>query len=179
MKRIIMVALSAVSIHTMANPTIDGIWAKPSIATAGEPVSVTFKGTDSETGICAFSVNWGDGSPQVQTKTGRPHRIFPITYQHTYAKPGTYTISAYGKRSGTYLKCLGKAAYKLKVEDATTAAQRNQKCPSDWRISSKTVDGTFTCLPARKGAAKPAKPIACPTGTSYFVNNRALGCERL
>ena len=184
MKRAILIALYSLAFPVLASPTISGISAKPSFATAGEPVRITIGATDAENGICAFAVNWGDGKSSPTTKVGKPNKTFPFTFQHTYAEAGTYKISAYGKRSDTklhldtHLACLGGASYTLKVESAADAAARAQSCPPDWAITHKARDGAFTCTPKVKGAAKPAAAITCPAGTSYFVNNKSLGCEK-
>ncbi len=163
-----------------ANPTIDKITATPSPAKVGEPVTITIEATDAEGGMCGLDLNWGDGNRMPPKKVGGNHKNFPITLQHTYQKPGTYEIKADGKRAETYLGCMGKAKYMLTVEGtAAKAGAGSNACPQDWGLKGKVAkDGSFTCTPKKKGAAKPAQELPCPAGTGYFYGSKALGCEK-
>lgn len=167
------------------NPTIDKITATPSPARVGEPVTITIEASDAEGGMCGLDLNWGDGNRMPPKKVGGNHKNFPITLQHTYQKPGTYEIKADGKRAETYLGCMGKAKLMLAVEAAPMgaakagAAAAGTACPADWKLKGKIAkDGSFTCTPKMKGAAKPAQELPCPAGTGYFYGSKALGCEK-
>lgn len=191
MKRVAVAALfaslsAAVPPAIAGNPSIDKITATPSPAKVGEPVTIVIEAADAEGGMCGLDVNWGDGNRNPPQKVGGNHKNFPITLQHTYQKPGTYEVKADGKRADTYLGCLGKVKYMLTVEAATVApgkaggtAVAAPACPADWAPKGKAAkDGSFTCTPKKKGAAKPDKALACPAGTSYFFSAKALGCEK-
>lgn len=166
---------------TFAAITIDKITATPSPAKAGQPVQVTIDAKNPEDGICGVGIKWGDGSRQEPEKVGGQHKTFPLTFQHTYATAGAYKIKADGQRADTYLGCLGKADIIVTVEPAVAApaAPAKASCPADWKMKGKPAkDGSYTCAPAKKGAAKPDKALDCPAGTSYFMSSKALGCEK-
>ena len=184
MKRFVAASLFAAALPAFAaSPTIDKITATPSPAKVGQPVTITIEATDAEGGMCGLDLNWGDGNRNPPQKVGGNHQNFPITLQHTYQKPGTYEVKADGKRADTYLGCLGKVKYMLTVEAAApgkaAAGAAAAPCPADWALKGKVAkDGSFSCTPKKKGAAKPDKELACPQGTSYFFGAKALGCEK-
>ncbi|MBK8523788.1 MAG: PKD domain-containing protein [Betaproteobacteria bacterium] len=178
-RTLIALAFAAPLTAFAANPTIDKITATPSQAKVGEPVTITIEASDAEGGMCGLDLNWGDGNRMPPKKVGGNHKNFPLTLQHTYTKPGTYEIKADGKRAETYLGCMGKAKLMLTVEGAAAAAGGKPACPADWKLKGKAAkDGSFTCAPSKKGAAKPEKELTCPAGTSYFFSSKSLGCEK-
>jgi hypothetical protein len=182
MKRAALIALLAISIPAFASPSVESVTVTPSPAKVGQAVKLTISAKDAADGICGLDVWWGDGNRDKPKKMGGQHGVFPITVEHTYNKPGTYTIRANGNRAGNYLGCVGEATANLTVEAvAATAAAAPTKaaCPTDWMLKGKAAkDGSYTCTPKKKGAAKPEKPIDCPAGTSYFMSSKALGCEK-
>lgn len=179
-RTLIALALSAPLAALAANPTIDKITATPAPSKVGEQIAITIEASDAEDGMCGMVVNWGDGNRTEPKKVGGNHKNFPIVMQHTYAKPGTYEIKANGARAETYLGCMGKVKYMHTVDGAVaTAAPGKPACPADWAMKGKAgKDGSFTCTPKKKGAAKPEKEPGCPAGTSYFYGSKALGCEK-
>lgn len=181
MRRILIAAALTLPMSAFAGPTIDKISATPSPSKAGETVTITIEASDAENGMCGLSLNWGDGNKMPPKKVGGNHKNFPLTMQHTYAKPGTYEIKADGARAETYLPCMGKVKYMHTVEAAAaaTGAAAGSPCPADWALKGKVAkDGSFTCTPKKKGPAKPAQELTCPAGTSYFFGSKALGCEK-
>lgn len=188
MKRFALAALFAslsAALPAFASPTVDKISATPSPGKAGEPVTITIEASDAENGMCGMSLNWGDGERMPPKKVGGNHKNFPLTLQHTYQKPGTYEIKADGARAETYLPCMGKVKYMHTVDAAAAPAKAAagktavSACPADWALKGKAgKDGSFTCTPKKKGAARPGQEFACPQGTSYFFGARALGCEK-
>lgn len=185
MKRAVLTALLTIAIPAFASPAIETVTATPSPAKVGQAVKITIEARDPSDGICGLDVFWGDGNREKPREMGGPNPGFPISIEHTYSKPGTYTIKANGKRAGNSLGCVGEAKAKLTVvaaaEAATTApaATKAAACPTDWTMKGKAAkDGSYTCTPKKKGAAKPEKAIDCPTGTSYFMSSKALGCEK-
>ena len=164
-------------------PTIEKITASPSPAKVGQAVTITIDAQNAAEGMCGLDLNWGDGNREKPKKVGGNHKPFPLTFQHTYSKPGTYEIKADGKRAETYLGCMGKVKYMITVDAAaaakTAGAPATSPCPTDWMLKGKAAkDGSYTCTPKKKGAAKPEKAIDCPAGTSYFMSVKALGCEK-
>jgi hypothetical protein len=191
MKRTALTALLAVALPVFLpvspafadSPTIEKITAAPSPAKVGQPVTITIDAQNAAESMCGLDLNWGDGNREKPKKVGGNHKPFPLTFQHTYSKPGTYEIKADGKRAETYLGCMGKVKYMITVEAAAAAATAampaKPACPVDWALKGKAAkDGSYTCTPKKKGAAKPEKAIDCPAGTSYFMSSKALGCEK-
>lgn len=180
MKRTVLVSLLAIALPVFAGTSIESVTSIPTPAKAGEPVSVTISSTDADGGMCGMEVEWGDGSVTLK-QVGGNHKPFPLTLQHTYAKPGDFRIKASGKRVETYLPCSSQVRYIIKVEGAAPAAADTAKaaCPTGWAMKGKaTKDGSYTCAPKAKGAKKPEKELACPAGTSYFFSSKSLGCEK-
>lgn len=175
-------ALALPSAGALAAPAIADIVAAPSPARAGQPVKVTVGAGNADNAICGLTVHWDDGQSERPQKVGDKWGGFPRTFEHTYAKPGTYKIKAEGQRAGTFLACGGEATTTLVVEAAAKAAApgaTKTPCPDGWGMKGKAAkDGSFTCTPKKKGAAKPEKALDCPAGTSYFMGNKALGCEK-
>lgn len=181
MRRILIASALILPLSAFAGPTIDKISATPSPSKTGETVTITIEASEAENGMCGLSLNWGDGNKMPPKKVGGNHKNFPLTMQHTYAKPGTYEIKADGARAETYLPCMGKVKYMHTVEAAAAAPDKaaGSACPADWALKGKVAkDGSFTCTPKKKGAAKPAQELTCPAGTSYFFGSKALGCEK-
>ena len=185
MKRKLLIALFVTALPASAafaeSITIEKVTATPSPVKVGQPVQITIEASNADQGVCGLSVKWGDGVREKPEKVGGRHKTFPLTFQHTYTKPGTYEIKADGKRAETYLDCMGKATTMITVEPAAVAAATPAKttCPVDWALKGKVAkNGSYTCTPKKKNAAKPEKPQDCPEGTSYFMSNKALGCEK-
>ena len=185
MKRTLLTALFVVALpasSAFAAITIDKITASPSPVKAGQPIHVTIDARNAEEGVCGLGLKWGDGSSEKPEKVGGRHKTFPLTFQHTYAAAGSYKIKAEGTRADTYLGCLGKADIIVTVEAVAAAAPATPEkvtCPANWKMKGKPAkDGSYTCNPAKNGAAKPDKPLDCPAGTAYFMSSKALGCEK-
>lgn len=180
-------ALALTAPPVFASPAIATVTVTPSPARAGQPVRITVSASDAENAICGLTVHWDDGQSERAQKVGDKWGGFPRSFEHTYARPGRYIIKAEGQRAGTFLPCGGEATVTLLVEAAAmptaqtgTAAPSVARpaCPAGWTLKGKAgKDGSFTCAP-KKGAGKPEQPLACPAGTSYFVSNKALGCEK-
>ncbi len=179
MRRILIAtALSLPLAAFAASNTIDKIVSTPTPGKAGSPISVTISAAEADGGMCGMEVEWGDGAV-TKKQMGGNHPNFPITLEHTYAKPGDYRIKASGKRIDTYLGCMGQFRHIVKIEGGAAAAAAGGTCPEGWGMKGKAAkDGSFTCTPKAKGAKKPEKELACPAGTSYFVSNSKLGCEK-
>jgi hypothetical protein len=181
MKRAALIGLLAISGTAFASPSIETVTVTPTPAKVGQAVKITISAKDPSEGVCGLDVWWGDGKRDKPRKMGGKHEVFPLTLEHTYSKPGTYTIKANGKRADSYLGCVGEATAKLTVEAAAAAASAPMKaaCPTDWVLKGKAAkDGSYTCTPKAKGVAKPEKPMDCPAGTSYFMSSKAVGCEK-
>lgn len=186
MKNTLLFLLLTAAFPAIAATTVDSVTVSPAPAIAGQAIKITVGANDvAEGGVCGLVVHWDDGSSEPPQKVGANWPNFPRSFEHTYAKPGTYKIKAEGARAGSNLGCVGSAVTSVTVAAATpvaapaAAASIALTCPGGWKMKGKVAkDGTFSCTPAKKGAAKPDAPIACPTGTSYYVSNSKLGCEK-
>lgn len=161
---------------------ISSVTFSPSPAKAGQPVKVTVNADDVDgNSSCGLTIHYDDGSSESPQRVGGKDPNFPRTFEHIYAKPGSYKVKAEGERAMTSLGCVGDKVETLVVEAAAPAAATSIKtvCPDGWGMKGKIAkDGSYSCTPKKKGAAKPESAIACPTGTSYFVSSKALGCEK-
>ena len=158
---------------------IDSITFSPSPAKAGQPVKVTVNSDEVDANAnCGLTVHYDDGSSEPPQRVGGKDPNFPRTFEHIYAKPGSYKVKAEGQRAMSSLGCMGEKIETLIVE-APAATASKAACPDGWGMKGKVAkDGSFSCTPKKKGAAKPEKAVDCPAGTSYFVSSKALGCEK-
>lgn len=167
-------------------PALAGTISKVSItppggAQVGQKVTVQIDLTETDTGICGIEVEFGDG--QRNTFKIKPDTKLPIVVEHAYKTPGEPKLRVAGNRVENALSCSGKeiTMYKVSPAPATAAAPAASACPAEWSLKGKVgKDGSFTCVPAKgvKDAKKPAQPLPCPAGTSYFTKGKSLGCEK-
>jgi len=112
-------------------------------------------------------INYGDGDGLDVKVVNRDQ--FPRTFTKTYARPGTYTISAEGKKVTTHFGCTGGAKATLVVEAAPAAAA--------------TAPATAPAPAAAPGATPAAKAAApsCPVGyqASYAAKDGSFQCRQI
>jgi hypothetical protein len=154
----------------------------PSIV-AGTQAKITVDGEDDA--ICGLRVEYGNGDVDV-TKMSAGKDVFPRSFSHTYAQPGTFTVMAKGGRDGNTLGCQGNATTTITVTAPppgaiAAGAAPWPACPDGYRLDRRSVSrrtGAFTCT-GMKGAQLPPSGLACPEGTAYFTNTRGtlLGCK--
>jgi hypothetical protein len=127
-------------------------------------------------------VHFDDGTESRNIKIDGNEGKFPYSFGKTFAKAGSYSIKAEGKKITTHFPCVGAATTKLVVEGAPVAAQpAAAACPDGYKMSGKKGKaGDFSCK-GGKGVAAPAKPLACGEGLEYFANDKAkqVGCRKL
>jgi hypothetical protein len=126
-------------------------------------------------------VHFDDGSESRNVKIDSQETKFPVSVFKTYAKPGTYSIKAEGKKITTHFPCVGTASAKLVVEAALPGAKLPAPaCPDGYKLIGKVGKaGEYSCK-GGKNAAAPAKAPACGDGLEYFANEKAkqLGCRK-
>ncbi len=175
-------SLSSLSAAALAAPSISSVTAAHTSVHTGQPVKITVNADNAAGGICGLVVHYGDGKSEEPQKVGGSWPEFPRAFEHTYARPGTYTIKAEGQRAGSYLSCSGEATLQLTVEappPPPVAAPAKPQCPEGWAMKGKVAkNGAFTCTPKKKGAKKPETPLPCPEGTNYFASGNRLGCGK-
>ena len=153
----------------------------PNPVRAGQAVNITIAAEGEAPGFCGMVVHFDDGSESRNVKVDGSEAKFPVTISKTYAKAGTYSIKAEGKKITTHFPCNGTATAKLVVEAAPGAGQPARAvCPDGYKMAGKTGKaGDFVCK-GGKGASAPAKPLVCADGLEYFANDKArqLGCRK-
>ncbi len=98
----------AVSLPAFDLPEIGSVEVA-STAKVGESVQITVKASKNGTSVCGVLVNFGDGSNQ-QIKVNEDNAKLPISVEHTYKKPGKYTVQVSGKKITTHHSCKGGAS---------------------------------------------------------------------
>ncbi len=187
MKYQLSFALMLASTLAMAQAQQSGIGAikfEPGTVRAGQEVRITISADGEAPGFCGMVVHFDDGSESRNIKIDGKEGKFPVTIAKTYAKAGSYSVKAEGKKITTHFPCMGTATAKLVVEAAPAAVAPVAKaaaCPEGYKMVGKAGKaGDFSCK-GGKGAMVPAQPLACATGLEYFHNDKArqLGCRKL
>lgn len=151
---------------------------EPASARAGQEVKITVSADGEAPSYCGMVVHFGDGSESRNFKIDGNEAKFPVSFSRTFAKPGTFTVKAEGMKVTTHFPCMGKATASVVVEAAAEAAK--PACPQGYKMIGKAGKaGDFSCKGA-KGAAAPAKTMACADGLEYFANDKTaqLGCRK-
>lgn len=161
---------------------IGAVKVDPSPARAGQEVKITIAAEGEAPSYCGMVVHFDDGDSR-NIKIDSNESKFPVTISKTYAKPGTYSIKAEGKKVTTHFPCLGVAKALLVVEAAPVAAKPapdGVACPDGYKMIGKAGKaGDFACK-GGKGAMAPAKALTCAGGLEYFANDQArqVGCRK-
>jgi hypothetical protein len=159
---------------------IGAVKVEPNPVRTGQEVRITISSESDSAGYCGMVVHFDDGAESRNIKVDGSETKFPVTISKTYAKPGTYSIKAEGKKVTTHFPCVGTATAKLVVEGSPAATQPAAACPDGYKMIGKTGKaGDFSCK-GGKGATAPAKALVCADGLEYFANDKAkqLGCRK-
>lgn len=164
---------------------IGAVKVEPNPAKAGQEVKITVSADGEAPQFCGMVVHFDDGSESRQIKIDGKEGKFPVTIAKTYAKAGSYSIKAEGRKITTHFPCVGNATAKLVVEGAPApapaAAAPAPVCPEGYKMTGKVGKaGDFTCK-GGKGAKAPAQPMACGEGLESFSNDKAkqVGCRKI
>jgi len=150
----------------------------PPVVKAGQEVKITI-GVDGEApSFCGMVVHFDDGTSAEFKIDGRERKL-PMTISKVYAKAGSYSVKAEGKKVTTHFPCVGAVEQRLTVEGgATQGAKADAACPEGYVLKGKMgKTGSFTCN-AGKGAKKPEKVLECGNGLEYFQTKTSLGCRK-
>jgi len=150
----------------------------PPVAKAGQEVKITI-GVDGEPpSFCGMVVHFDDGTSAEFKIDGRERKL-PMTISKVYAKAGSYSVKAEGKKVTTHFPCVGAVEQRLTVEGgAMPGAMAGAGCPEGYAMKGKMAkSGAFICA-AGKGAKKPEKVMDCANGLEYFQTKTALGCRK-
>ncbi|OHC61995.1 MAG: hypothetical protein A2040_16490 [Rhodocyclales bacterium GWA2_65_19] len=164
---------------------IGAVKVEPSPARAGQEVKITVSAEGEAPTFCGMVVHFDDGGESRNIKIASGESTFPVSISKTYAKPGTYSIKAEGKKITTHFPCVGTATAKLVVEGAPAAAATKPAtaaavCPDGYKMTGKMGKmGDFACK-GGKAAAMPAQALACGAGLESFANEKArqVGCRK-
>ena len=163
---------------------IGAVKVDPSPARAGQEVKITISADGEAPGFCGMVVHFDDGSESRNIKIDSKEAKFPVVISKTYAKAGSYSIKAEGKKITTHFPCVGSASVKLAVEADPAAAKQAAAapaCPEGYKMLGKAGKaGDFSCK-GGKGAMAPAKALSCADGLEYFANDKAkqVGCRKM
>jgi hypothetical protein len=91
-------------------------------AKAGDSVQITIKASKDGTSVCGLVVNFGDGSNQ-EFKVNAENVKLPISVEHSYKKPGKYTVKANGKKVTTHHSCKGSVSATIAVSAPKKSAK--------------------------------------------------------
>ncbi len=171
-------------VSTLAAAQQGGIGAvkiEPNPAKAGQEVKITIAAEGETPTFCGMVVHFDDGSESRQIKIDSKDAKFPVTITKTYAKAGSYSIKAEGRKITTHLPCVGNATAKLTVEGAAAPAKGTAPaCPEGYKMIGKAGKaGDFSCK-GGKNAKALAQPLACGDGLEFFSNDKSkqLGCRK-
>jgi hypothetical protein len=162
---------------------IGAIKLDPNPARAGQEVKVTISAEGEAPAFCGMVVHFDDGSESRNIKIDGKEGKFPVVISKTYAKAGSYSIKAEGKKITTHFPCTGTATAKLVVEAAPGAAKpaAAAACPEGYKMIGRMCKaGDFACKGGKKAAAPP-QALACGAGLEYFANDKArqVGCRKM
>lgn len=174
----LLVGLAAAPFAFGQQDGIGSVKIEPASAKVGQEVKITVNADGESPAFCGMALDFGDGDVR-DIKVEKEKGGLPLTESKTYAKPGSYTVKAFGKKVTTHLPCGGKAEAGLTVAAAAAPAKAaGPACPEGYRMQGKAGKaGDFSCR-AGKGAKAPEKAPECAAGLEYFQSKTALGCRK-
>ncbi len=136
-------------------------------------------GQVADDGDCGIWIDYGDqGSPDTRV-IGRSAGMFPREFEHTFARPGQFTVTARGERVKQTFGCGGQASTRVTVIEQVQGRGRGApavaSCPDGWQLregSFIAATGAFTCAPSY-----PRERIECGPGLRYFERDNLIGCR--
>ena len=165
---------------------------EPARVQTGQPVKLTANFGNADNPNCGVRVHWGDGQT-MDLKINQTKDV-PLVAQHSYAKPGPYTVMVEPKTQGIAMKCVGanqRAAVEVvalppppasaPAAKAAAGPAKGPSCPAPWKLDAKSVNkktGAYTCT-AKAGTAAPTPAPECPGSLTYFQNTKRgqFGCR--
>lgn len=149
-------ALLAISLQAQ---TLSGLKIEPALPKVGEAVKITLEFSNIETPNCGMKIAFGDGET-TEAKINQTKDVPSYVLSHIYAKPGTYTVIAEPKRSGSSLKCAGK-----NISRAVAVAALPAPAVAPAPAASAAVTPVLPPASAPVVKTEAAKPATlCPAG---------------
>lgn len=159
-----------------ANPVLEGGKAL---------VKFTVTGSAEDSDSCGLWIDYGDGSNPDTRIVNKSEGLFPRVFEHTFTKPGGYSVKAKGQRVKQTFGCGGDAntlvtvmpqAGVKKGAESTRPAAAAPVCPDGWQLVANSVrqrTGEFSCSPKA-----PAAKINCGPGLAYYEKGGTIGCRK-
>jgi hypothetical protein len=145
-------------------------------------VRFTVSGSAEESDSCGLWVNYGDGDSPDTRIVSKSDGLFPRTFEHTFTKPGGFSVKAKGQRVKQTFGCSGEVETFIQVAAAAPAAGASSAaaavpaCPDGWQLAPKSYNkstGAFAC-----SAKPPAAKLACGAGLAYYEKDGLIGCRK-
>lgn len=150
-------------------------------------VKFTVSGVSDDADNCGIWVDYGDGDNPDTRVISKAEGLLPRVFEHTFTKPGGFSVQAKGQRVKTIFGCRGDASTMVTIlapggaKPSQAAAKAVSApvapaCPDGWQVQARSVDkktGAFTCAPTM-----PAKKIDCGPGLAYYESGSVIGCRR-
>jgi hypothetical protein len=153
-------------------------------------VKFTVSGTADESDNCGLHINYGDGDNPDTRIVSQKEGLFPRTFEHTFSKPGGFSVKAFGQRVRQTFGCVGsadtfvtilapeagKGAPAAKSAASAKAAPAAPACPDGWQVTANSFNrntGEFSC-----SAKPPAAKMACGPGLAYYEKGSVIGCRK-
>lgn len=167
----------------------------PPVPKAGQEVRITVAIDGEPPSMCGLVVHFDDGTESRQFKMSGDNK-FPFTLGKVFAKPGSFSIKAEGRKVANHFPCVGAVEKRLIVEApppvtapagqagmsgmaAMVTPSAAPACPEGYTLKGKPGKaGDFTCT-AGKGAKKPEKVLDCGDTLEYFQTKTTLGCRKV
>lgn len=170
---------------------ITGIQASASTAVLQDgkaTIRFTVNGNADDSDNCGIYVQYGDGDSPDTRIINQKEGLFPRTFEHTFTKPGGFSVKAVGQRVRQTFGCNGEATTFVTITEpaaqkggpagkgAGKAAAAAPSCPEGWTLAGNTYNkatGEFSC-----NAKPPAAKMACGPGLVYYEKGSTIGCRR-
>lgn len=180
-----LVLLCASGLALAQQGGIGAIKIEPASVAPGKEVKITITAEGEAPTFCGMVVTYSDGSEARNVKIDSSEQKFPVSFGKSFAKPGTYTVKAEGKKITTHFPCIGKAEATVTVGGGTAAAAAPVKaaapsCPEGWKMAGKPGKaGDYSCK-GGKGAMAPKDPMPCAAGLEAYSDAKAMkmGCRK-
>lgn len=161
---------------------IGAIKIEPASVAPGKEVKITITAEGEAPTFCGMVVTYSDGSEARNVKIDSSEQKFPVSFGKSFAKPGTYTVKAEGKKITTHFPCVGKAEATVTVTGAAAAPAKAAapSCPEGWKMAGKPGKaGDYNCK-GGKGAMAPKEPTPCAAGLEAYSDAKAMkmGCRK-
>jgi hypothetical protein len=126
---------------------------------------------------CGIYINYGDGGSPDTRVISRTEGQLPRVFEHTFNKPGQYSVVVKGDRVKSTQGCVGTASTTINVVAQGGGRRRDAaaSCPTGWGLvdgSFNRQTGAYSCAPAY-----PTERLDCGPGLRYFENAGTIGCR--